>query len=74
MDENLGGAPLLSKSHSNCPAKVGGRQERLSDLRGAWRAAGRQVGGCSGSSPFGGKSGGWVGGYQGENLRAGWRA
>lgn len=24
LDENLGGAPLLSKSHSNCPAKVEG--------------------------------------------------
>ena len=30
VDENLGGAPLLSKSHSNCPAKVGeiGEAER----------------------------------------------
>lgn len=43
MDENLGGAPLLSKSHSNCPAKVGeiGEAEQP-----AWSryAAGRQVG------------------------------
>lgn len=28
LDENLGGAPLLSKSHSNCPAKVGRGEDR----------------------------------------------
>lgn len=81
LDENLGGAPLLSKSHSNCPAKVGGRQQSLSDLQGGgWVRWGSVElpsprGGAGGrtlrerATTPGPHPGGKVGGHQEESLR-----